>query len=350
MKRTYFLPNSPLTGIDISHTYLKSMAIRMPKWEVTGYGSTNADPRQLHESLTGSPDYLRDLLRDLFSKNLVGKIDSRQAAISIPTNLTYNRSVSLPKESLKKIDEAVALEASQYIPVATSELNLSYEILAEKDDSIEVLMSAAPKKIIDNVVTACLEEGITPVTVQPSINAVGKLITSIEQGSLPTVIVDIGAADTDLAILNGRIRATASVQVGSNTLTYAIAESMKVSLENAHQLKVLYGLSHGTKQKKILDAVDSTLTQVVNEIHRIIRYYNERLDATARIEQIIIVGSGSDIPGLGEYFTDKLVMPARVASPWQNLNFSSLPQPARQFRPRYITVIGLAANNTKELT
>ncbi|MBP7760586.1 pilus assembly protein PilM [Candidatus Saccharibacteria bacterium] len=349
MKRTLFLPHSQLVGIDISHTYVKCMSINTPKWTVSSYGSTNADPQKLHNSLTESPDYLIGLLRDLTTKNMVGTFTGEQAVISIPTNLTYSRSVSLPKAAVKKIDEAIALEASQYIPVASSELNLSYEILSETDQAVDILMAAAPKRIIDNVYAACQEVGITPLLIQPSINAVAKLITSTEQGHLPTVIVDIGTANTDVAILNERIRATATVQVGSNTLTYAISEKMNITLEAAHQMKVLHGLSHGSKQQEILEAVNQPLSQVVNEIHKIIRYYNERLDASARIEQIIIVGSGSDIPGLGEYFTDNLVMPARVASPWQNLEFGPLPQPAKQFRPRYITVIGLAATTQEEV-
>ncbi len=350
MQQTLFLHHRPLVGIDISHTYVKLMSLTPSKWDVTSYGSINADPVKLRSSLTGSPDYLVELLKGLVEKNIVGKLPSEQVIISIPTNLTYSRSVSLPKAAIKKLDDAISLEAGQYIPVALSELNLSYEILAENDDTIEVLMSAAPKVIIQNVMTACRAVGLVPLVIQPSINSVARLITLTEQGHLPTVIVDIGAADTDLAILNDRIRANASVQVGSNTLTYAISEKLGVSLENAHQLKVLHGLSYGTKQKKILEAVDTPLSQVVNEIHKIIRYYNDRIDASTHIEQIIIVGSGSDIPGLGEYFTDKLVMPARVASPWLALNFGSLPQPAKQFRPRYITVIGLAATKYKEIS
>ncbi|MFZ2494201.1 MAG: type IV pilus assembly protein PilM [Candidatus Saccharimonadales bacterium] len=349
MQQTLFLQHRLLLGIDISHTYIKCMSLSNEKWSVTSYGSINADPAKLRSSLTGSPDYLVSLLKDLKEKNIVGKLPSDQAVISIPTNLTYSRSVSLPKAAIKKLDDAIALEASQYIPVALSELNLSYEVLSETDETIEVLMSAAPKVIIENVVIACNQVGITPLVIQPSINSVARLITLTEQGHLPTVIVDIGAADTDLAILNERIRANASVQVGSNTLTYAISEKMGVTLENAHQIKVLHGLSYGAKQKKILAAVDEPLSQIVGEIHKIIRYYNERIDQSTRIEQIIIVGSGSDIPGLGEYFTDKLVMPARVASPWLALDFGSLPQPAKQFRPRYITVIGLAATKPKEV-
>ena len=46
--------------------------------------------------------------------------------------------------------------------------------------------------------------------------------------------------------------ATASVQVGSNTLTYAISEKMGVSLEAAHQLKVLHGYRTAPNKPKYL--------------------------------------------------------------------------------------------------
>ena len=55
------------------------------------------------------------------------------------------------------------------------------------------------------------------------------------------------------------------------------------------------------------------------------------------------MGGGANIPGIGEHFTNALVMPARVASPGQELNFGKLQPPAKDFRPRYITVAGLAS-------
>jgi hypothetical protein len=36
-------------------------------------------------------------------------------------------------------------------------------------------------------------------------------------------------------------------------------------------------------------------------------------------------------------------MPSRVASPWQKLDFAKLQEPPKQFRPRFITVAGLAS-------
>ncbi|MBC7764383.1 pilus assembly protein PilM, partial [Microbacteriaceae bacterium] len=48
-------------------------------------------------------------------------------------------------------------------------------------------------------------------------------------------------------------------------------------------------------------------------------------------------------------FTNELVMAARVASPWQKLDFGSLQEPNKQFRPRYITVAGLASVRSEEI-
>ena len=79
------------------------------------------------------------------------------------------------------------------------------------------------------------------------------------------------------------------------------------------------------------------------------RYYEERFDDERKIEQILVVGAGSNVPGIGDFFTNDLVMPARVASPWQKLEFGQLPQPNKQFRPRYISVAGLASAPVEEI-
>lgn len=349
MKQRLFLHDKPLTGIDISQTGVKVMAINTKKWTVSGYGSVDLDPAKLQESLNKGDDYLAKALRTLLDKNMNGKLPSDHAVISVPTARTYSRSLTLPKEAEKNLLEAIKLEAEQYIPVPLSELNMDYEIIERRDDSIVVTISAAPRKLVDSLMSACEASGLTVLMVEPGINSVARLINKTEEGHLTTVIVDIGAATTDIAILDKTIRASASVNEGGNTFTLAIADKLKVPLQNAHQLKVLSGLSHGPKQAKIRDALDTPLAAIVSEVQKIMRYYSERIDSDNKIEQVIIVGGGSNIPGLGDYFTDALTMPARVASPWQVLNFGKLSQPARQFKPRYITAAGLACTAPKEV-
>ncbi len=73
------------------------------------------------------------------------------------------------------------------------------------------------------------------------------------------------------------------------------------------------------------------------------RYYDERINSERKLEQLLVVGGGSNIPGIGEYFTENLIIAARVASPWQKLDFGKIQEPPKQLRSRYITVAGAAS-------
>lgn len=349
MKQRLFLHDRPIVGIDISPTGIKVMAINMKKWSVSGYGSIDLDPARVEESLTKKDSYITDSLRKLLDKNFCGKLPSDHAILSIPTARTYSRSLTLPRAAEKNLTEAISLEAEQYIPIPIAQLNIDFEVIERTPDSLIVTISAAPKLLVDALVAACEACKLTVLMVEPGINAVARIVNKTEEGHLATVIVDIGAANTDIAVLDKTIRASASVNEGGNSFTLSIANKLKVPLQNAHQLKVLNGLSFGTKQAKIEAALKPSLDTIVGETQKIMRYYTERINVGKKIDQVIIVGGGSNVPGLGDYFTEHLVMPARVASPWQVLDFGKLPQPAKQFKPRYITAAGLACTPVKEI-
>lgn len=275
-------------------------------------------------------------------RKLVGTLASDQVVLGIPTARTFSRTFTVPISAERTLKEAVAIEVGQYIPLPISLLYVDYEIIERNKDTLTVIMSAVPRKLIDNVMAACEAVGLSVVMIEPAINAVARVLKSTEEGYLPTVIVDIGAANTDIAVLDGSVRITGGITTGGNTFTLDISKKMGITLENAHQLKVLNGLAPGPKQAKISAALRPALRNIVTETRKVIRYYNERLSSDRRLEQVLVVGSGSNVPGIGDYFTNELVMPARTANPWQSLDFGSLPQPAKQFRSRYISVAGLA--------
>jgi type IV pilus assembly protein PilM len=336
-------------GLEIAQTGLKVMAVDTKKWTVKAYGNNNLDPAKLSESIEKGTDFLANSITDLLKKHVVGDLGTNRVVMSIPTARTFNRSLTLPIASQDDLMSAVQLEAEQYIPIPIGELYLDYEVISKGAETIDVLLCAVPKLIVDNCMNACQAAGLDVIMIEPGIGAVARLIRHTEEGHLPTVIIDIGAASTDIAILDKNIRVTGGLPIGGNTFTLDIATKMKVSLENAHQLKVLNGLSAGPKQAKITEALEPNLKRVSGEIKKIIRYYTERIGGDSKLEQVIIVGGGSNIPGIGEFFTNEVMMPARVASPWQVLNFGSLQQPSRQFKPRYITAAGLASVHPKEI-
>ena len=341
MKKLFYT-DKPIIGLDISSTDMKVMSIDLKRQAVLGYGNIDLDPLRIKKAFEEDDTYLQDSLRTLIDKKLVGELASEQVVLGIPTARTFSRTFTVPVSAESTLKDAVAIEVGQYIPLPLSLLYVDYEIIERNDTVLTVIMSAVPKKIVDNALSACEAAGLTVNMIEPAINAVARILKSTEEGHLPTVIVDIGAANTDIAVLDGSVRITGGIGTGGNTFTLDIAKKLSVTLENAHQLKVLNGLAPGARQEKITAALRPALRGIITETRKVIRYYNERLSNDRRLEQVLVVGSGSNVPGIGEYFTNELVMPARTANPWQQLDFGQLPQPAKQFRSRYITVAGLS--------
>lgn len=341
--------DKPIIGIDISQTGIKVMSIDPKKWLVTGYGSIDLDPAKVQDSLDSGDEYLGANLQSLLKQNLVGSLPSNQAVLGVPTGRTFTRTFTIPASAEATLKDAIEIEVDQYIPIPMSALYVDFEIIHRTKEELTVLMSAVPKTLIDACLAVAKNAGLKITAIEPGISAVARLLEATEEGHLPTVIVDIGPASTDIAVLDGSIRVTGGLGIGGNTFTLSIAKKLNVALENAHQLKVLNGLSAGPKQAKIQAALKPNLERILAETRKVIRYYNERLSDDRKLEQVLIVGGGSNVPGIGDYFTNELVMPARVASPWQKLDFGKLPQPAKQFRSRYITVAGLASVNPRTI-
>jgi type IV pilus assembly protein PilM len=345
-----FFTDKPIIGLDISSTGVKMMSINSQKWLVLGYGSLDLDPVQIKNSLESNSNYLAKNIKSLIKKNIVGKLNSNHVAISVSSERTFSRTFSIPKKTEKHLADAVDLEVDQYIPLPLSSLYIDYEIVKRDKPSITVLLSAIPKSITDKAVAAAESAGLIACFVEPSTASISRLLTKTEDGNIPTVIVDIGPASTDIAITNnGTVRISSSIPIGGNTFTLNIAKRLGITLENAHQLKVLNGLNAGTKQEKIVASLEPSLTKIIYETRKVMRYYNERISSESKLEQLLIVGSGCNVPGIGDYFTNELVMPARVASPWQKLDFGKLPEPAQQFKPRYITVAGVALTANRNI-
>ncbi len=344
MANKLYFKDKPIVGLDLSQTGIKMMSVNSKKWLVTGYGSVDLDPTKMQNSLEKDDDtYLQSSLEAMLTKNFVGSMPSNHVVLSIPTNRTYTRTFKIPVSNESHLKDAVELEIDQYIPMPIETLYVDYEIDERTKTDLTISMSAAPRTLIDRCITAAENAGLRVVMVEPSISAVARVLQNTEEGHLPTVIIDIGPASTDIAILDHSIRITGSIGIGGNTFTLDIAKRLKVPLENAHQLKILNGLNPGPRQQKLKDALSPSLERILAETRKIIRYYTERVEGSSKLEQVLIVGGGSNIPGIGEFFTDSLIMPARVASPWQRFNFGSLPEPAKQFRSRYITAAGLAS-------
>lgn len=353
MNTSYFYHDKPVFGLDIGFSSLKVLQLEPNAHgkgnTVTGYGVTHFDSAAIDNGVIKDPELIAKSALDLFEKNIVGDITSRRVAVAIPATRTYTRTMTLPAMKTKDLQEAVRLEAEQYIPVPLGELYLDYEVITQTDKETELLAVGVPTKIIDSYMQLVQLLGLEAIAMEPTISAAGRLFTQTDDNDTPTVLIDFGSISADLTIFDQKLIVTGTVQGGGDNFTELIAKSLKVTTEEAAIIKTKYGLGVSKKQAEIVAAIDPVLKQLVKEIRRMIRYYEERSGNNKKIGQIVTMGGGANMPGLSEYLTSTLRLAVRMCDPWQQLQFGDLQPPGPAEKSMYVTVAGLALINPKEV-
>ena len=351
MNSKYFYHDKPIFGLDIGFSSLKIMQIdcsgKQPR--VTGYGVTQFDSNAVKDGMIINHEALAQAILDLFKNHLVGDITTRRVAMGIPTAHTFNRILKLPKLGSKELAEAVRLEAEQYIPMPVDQLYLDHMIINQTDKDMELYAVAVPQKIIDSYLLLTRLLGLEAVAMEPTTGATSRLFVTADRNDVATVLVDFGSISTDITIFDKTLIVTGTVDGGGDYFTNQIAKNFGVTTQEAHIIKTKYGLRYSKKQKEITEVLAPLLEQMVKEIKRVLRYYEERYGANRKIGQIVVMGGGSNVPGLSDYLTNTLRIPVRASEPWAHINFGKLQPPNSIEKSMYLTVAGLALVNPREI-
>ena len=350
------LRNKPLFGLDIGHGSLKVMQLnddaafnakKMPR--VIGYGTTAFDPSAIQDGVIIKPELIAHSLLDLFKSRLIGDITTRRVAITIPAYRSFSRSMQLPKLSKKELDEAVRLEAEEYIPIPINELYLDYAISGNTNELTNLFAVAVSKKMVDSYIVLARMAGLETVLIETTMAAAARLFSRDKLSEVTSVIIDFGSLTADISIFHETTLVTGTVPAGGLVFTHAIRDKLDVSDAEAAVIKTKYGLSQSKKQKEITEAVKPALDKIGKEVRRMIRYYEERFGTEKPIGQIIMLGGGANMPGLSEHLTADLRLPVRAHDPWLHLEHNGLQAPSNPDKLMYATAAGLSLANPKEV-
>ena len=356
-KNTYFYHDKPLFGLDIGNGSLKVMQVSDhatsgefgTNHKLIGYGTAVFDKSAIEEGVLVKPEIIAKAMLELFKKGLVGDITSRRVAVTIPAYRTFTRNISLPKLGNDELDEAVRVEAEQYIPMPLEDLYLDYQIISQTNEASEVFAVAVPRKIVDSYLELANILGLEAILIETTLNASARLFAQDAQSSIPAVIIDFGSLSADISIFDKQVLVTGTVQGGGENFTNSIEKKLGVSHEEAGLIKTRYGLSASKRQTEIVQALEPTLKEIIKEIHRMVRYYEERYGTDNPINQVITLGGGANMPGLTDYLTSALRLAVRRCEPWQYIDSGHLKPPAQADKPMFATVAGLSVSNYKEL-
>jgi type IV pilus assembly protein PilM len=350
--KTYIFEDKPLFGLDIGHDTLRVMQFDKSQADglhLKGYGSMAFDPSAVEDGVVVKPELIAKAVLDLFHKGLIGDISTNRVAVSLPASHAFTRIVQLPAMGVKDIADAVLAEAEQYIPAAIDDLYLDYTTLRENEEGMEVFLVAMPKKIVDSYLTLTRLMGLEAVLFDTTIGATAQLFSYDKKSNIPSVLIDFGAKNTDITVFNHGLVVTGTVAFGGDDITAVMVRTLGVTPQEAVALKSEYGLSPSAVQKQLHHSLEPSLNQLVKEIRRTVRYYEQRYVKEPPIGQVIVTGGSANMPGLVSYLTEALRLPVRSFDPASHVEFGLLRPFLNAERTSFVTVAGLASFDPSEV-
>ncbi|CAN5584637.1 hypothetical protein BH10PLA1_BH10PLA1_10680 [soil metagenome] len=228
-------------------------------------------------------------------------------AIGVSGQSSFARFIKLPPVEAKKIPEIVRFEAIQQIPFPLDDVEWAYQLFRDdQSPDVEVGIFAMRKDLVNKNIEYFTSIGLNVEAVQMNPLAVYNAVYYDQRITGTTMVVDLGAENTDLIIAEGETVWLRSIPIGGNNFTEALVKSFKLNFEKAEDLKRNAATSKYAKQ--IFQAMRPIFAELVAEIQRSIGFYAS-VHRDSRITKVIALGGTFRLPGLQKYLQQNLQLP-----------------------------------------
>ncbi|PXA05595.1 hypothetical protein DDZ13_01600 [Coraliomargarita sinensis] len=247
-------------------------------------------------------DAVRSALQELSHRHHL----SGKASIIIPGNQVLTKTIRIPHVEEAKRAQILAFEAQQNIPYPLHEVVWDSQVVGDDGVETEVLFIACKSNTISEICNMVAGAGFTPERISAAtileFNALQLASRDIEEDVL---LINIGARSTNLVFKSEKGFFVRNIQLGGNTLTQNIADSLGKTFPQAEEIKQKFfteELDYGDDDsgaKLLQGSADAFVRRTSQEITRSIVNYRRQKNAPAP-KQILLTGRGSLLRGLSE--------------------------------------------------
>ncbi|MBU1132562.1 type IV pilus assembly protein PilM [Patescibacteria group bacterium] len=348
-------------GIDIGGSSIKmvELANNNNRAQLVTYGylerSLSGDVKLIDE-----PDKTSELIKKIAQQS---RVVTKKAITALPAAAVFTAIISLPEiarkdlSSTKKITAAVEWEAKKVLPLPLEEMILDWKVLGSEDlmtkagsgeekvKHLQILLTGAAKEVVQKFIDIFKKAGLNLISLETESFALARSLVGKDKSVV--ALVDIGAVNTDIAIIENSIPLLSrSLGVGGLEISKGIANTLKITLEQAEQFKrdLESNIGELAPGETLPPVIERPMQAILNEVQYTINFYLEQPDnKNKKIERVILSGGSAKLYNLSKYFTEKLNIRTFVGNPWARVIYPEELQPALDsVGQRLSTAIGLA--------
>ncbi|MFU8847455.1 MAG: pilus assembly protein PilM [Opitutales bacterium] len=264
-------------------------------------------------------DAVKKALYDLAHKHHF----SGKATIIIPGNQVLTKTIRIPHVEEAKRAQILAFEAQQNIPYPLHEVVWDSQVVDDDGVETEVLFIACKANTIDEICQGVAAAGFTPQRISAAtILEYNSLLLAYPDKEEDLLLVNVGARSTNLIFKSAEGLFARNIQLGGNTLTQSIADSLGKSFTQADQIKQKFftGKLDYTDEdsgaKLLQGQADAFIRRISQEITRSIVNYRRQKNVGPP-KRILLTGRGSLLRNLAEQLSEKQKVGVEFFDPLQ---------------------------------
>jgi type IV pilus assembly protein PilM len=297
---------------------------------VGGTAIAQLPPGVVSEGEVQDADALAEELKNLFARHKL----SKSVRLGVANQRVVVRTLRLPLiEKDDELETAIRFQAADHIPMPLEQAVLDYEVVAKHaaeggERHMDVVAVAARRDMVSALTTAMRKAGLRPIGIDLSafgmIRALGGDAPPPMEGEVvPTTLYCHLGDGTNLAVARGGMCLfTRVAPFGIEDIATRVAEREGMPLEDARECLIDIGLEEGIDEFSldhdedtvVREALEDGANKLVDELRISLEYYASQ-EGAAPVDNVIVCGPGSAIPGLTERIEDGLGLTIEPATP-----------------------------------
>lgn len=233
---------------------------------------------------------------------------------ALPSDRITQRHMRFPFSDPRRIQQAIPFEIEDDLPVALSQVVLTYEHARNASGQTDVLAVVSPRGEVGAWLHQLELAGIDPRILELDGAVLANLSGPLELADVAHLVIDVGHGTTTLCLLvAGRPVALRSIRIAGRDLTRAVAADLGLSPDAAQEHKHRFGVFRGETQPAG-ESVAAVLARLVRELRRSMEsIVGDPLHPIAPAE-VVLVGGSALLPGLDRYVGQALALPCSALS------------------------------------
>jgi type IV pilus assembly protein PilM len=327
IKKLFGAKSKSLLGIDISSSGVKIVQLSRhgKRYVVDGYACESLPKGAVVNGVVQEVDKVSDAISHAIDKS---GCTATQVALAMPNQSVIMRTVAFPIDfSDAMLEQQMEADAAQHVPFPLDEVRLDFCPTGKRvnEEEQEILLVAAKRDLVDGRLASVETLGLTPTVmdvesycVQRTVGFMADQLPGAGAG-LVLALVDVGAQSLSITVVSGdQVLFEREQPFGGGQLTQDIARTYSLKPEEAELKKRNGDLPPDYASTLLQPFVDSAATTIARSLQFFFTstQYN-------RVDQIMLAGGCSVLPGMVDAVVSKTQMPATLSQPTRGMELGS---------------------------